>query len=976
MSLRTNLMMIVLAAGLCMAQTAGVKPAARSRTESRATAERLMAEVGELAKQGPAGAEGLIAKAREASKLWRELGARPREAEALHLIGNAESSLGRNARAMASYRQALAIRTAIGDRAGQGKTLGEMGWISLLTGRNDLALGYLNRALVIFRNLKNRPSEGNTLNDLGNVHYRMSRFDQALKYYEKALAIRQETGNRIGEGSTLLNIANVHYALSNYEKALDFYSRSMAIRVELKDRNGEAATVNNLGNVYYRLSRYEKALKNYGNALAIYRELKNRNSEGSALSNLGEAHEQLGQYDQALAEYQQALDIRREVGDRHGEALTLNDLGEVNRRMGNNEKALDYYRQALSIRREIGDRIGEGDTLNDIGKSYRDLKRLDESMRAHEQALAIARGIRDRLGEAAALNELMLACRDGRKSRLAVFYGKQAVNLYQQIRTDIKTLEKESQQSFIKSREDTYRNLADILIGENRLPEAEQVLGLLKQEEYFEFIRRDASSAPGSGSAALTTDEAALQKRYREISDKVTAIGAERGALADKKNRTPEEERRLAKLDADLVVAGQAFQKFLVRLESELSGSTDGTAKIFYLRESQGLMEDLREMGHGVVALHTLITDEKYRVILTTPDIQKGFEYPIKAAELNRKILLFRQILQNPKIDPVPMARELYRILVEPVSQDLRAAGARTLMWSLDGALRYLPMAALHNGERYLIEEYGISIFTPASQARLKDAPAAGWRALGLGVTRSFGESTPALPGVRDEMNSIIRDESAGKDSSGSAGALPGTIRLDDQFTQPAMLEGLRQRPSVVHIASHFMFQPGNETSSALLLGDGTLLTMAQIKVLPRLFGGVELLTLSACNTATGGGGATGKEVEGFAVLAQRQGAKGVIASLWPVADRSTKNLMQEFYRSRETEPGLTKAEALRKAQIKLLSGATSSSDQADQQVTRQLVQEEFKPGEDKLPRFKHDPKKPYAHPYFWAPFILIGNWL
>src|SRR5207253_9531978 len=128
----------------------------------------------------------------------------------------------------------------------------------------------------------------------------------------------------------------------------------------------------------------------------------------------------------------------------------------------------------------------------------------------------------------------------------------------------------------------------------------------------------------------------------------------------------------------------------------------------------------------------------------------------------------------------------------------------------------------------------------------------------GLGVTKAHGERIPALPGVLDEMHGIIREE--GRAEGASKGVLPGTIKLDEAFTQEAMLSGLRQRPSVVHVASHFHSQPGNETNSALLLGDGSFLSLAQIKSLPNVFGGVELLTLSACNTATGSSEANGKE--------------------------------------------------------------------------------------------------------------------
>ncbi|MBK8315533.1 MAG: hypothetical protein IPL01_16555 [Acidobacteria bacterium] len=121
---------------------------------------------------------------------------------------------------------------------------------------------------------------------------------------------------------------------------------------------------------------------------------------------------------------------------------------------------------------------------------------------------------------------------------------------------------------------DTYRNLADLLIGESRLPESRTGPGAAQQEEYFEFIRRDASSAPRAGSTALTSEEAVIQKRYREISDKIAGIGAERGTLLDKKTRTSTEEQRLVKLEADLVVAGQVFQNSLLSLEAELSNSS------------------------------------------------------------------------------------------------------------------------------------------------------------------------------------------------------------------------------------------------------------------------------------------------------------------------------------------------------------------------------------------------------------------
>ncbi|HEX4946360.1 MAG TPA: CHAT domain-containing protein, partial [Blastocatellia bacterium] len=339
-------------------------------------------------------------------------------------------------------------------------------------------------------------------------------------------------------------------------------------------------------------------------------------------------------------------------------------------------------------------------------------------------------------------------------------------------------------------------------------------------------------------------------------------------------------------------------------------------------------------------------------------------EAPIGEAALNRKILALRTALQNPKLDPRPAAQELYQILFAPLAKDLRAMKATTLMWSLDGVLRYVPVGALYDGEKYLVEHFRHVVFTPASNARLKDAVSKSWQALGLGVTRGFGDKIPALPAVADEMRGIIREGSSTK------GVLPGTIKLDEQFTLEAMQTGLRGRPTVVHVASHFDFKPGNETDSRLLLGDGSFLSLAQIQAMPTPFSGVELLTLSACNTATGGSSANGKEVEGFGVLAQRKGAKAVVASLWPVADRTTQLLMEEFYRGREAQK-LTKIEAMRQAQIKLLRGELSK--QPSETVASREIKHDS--SAKAAPPFTPNKQRPYAHPYYWAPFILIGNW-
>ena len=231
-------------------------------------------------------------------------------------------------------------------------------------------------------------------------------------------------------------------------------------------------------------------------------------------------------------------------------------------------------------------------------------------------------------------------------------------------------------------------------------------------------------------------------------------------------------------------------------------------------------------------------------------------------------------------------------------------------------------------------------------------------------MTKAYGKFA-SLPNVREEIDGIVKPR----------GILPGETLLDEGFTWNAMKNSLRKRYSLVHIASHFNFTPGNDTESYLLLGDGTSLPLSAMKTQTGVFGGVELLTLSARNTASGDEmkDKDGKEVEGFAVLAQRQGAKAVVATLWPVADESTSLLMREFYKLREAKK-LTKGEALRQAQMTLLTGKTQGDPAKNvERAANQLKDEKAPPKRAKT--FRIDPEKPFAHPYYWAPFILMGNW-
>lgn len=905
-------------------------------------------------------------------------------------------------RAIPFYTRALALYRQVQDRVREEDVLAALGAASYSTSEPEKAIGYYQQELAIARQIKDRSSEGAALKSLGNAYDYLSQLEKAIGYQEQALAVFREVKDRNGEGRALGNLGRAYGSLGQYEKASGYYEQALAISREVKDRQMESLALYSLGAAYTSLSQNEKAIDYQKQALAIARENKDRSGQGMALIALGWVHGVLGQSEKAMSYFKEALAIERDLNDRTGEIATLIDIGtyggldddtsiiyygqalavarEVKYRLGEGEalenlgwsyanlkkyeKAIGYCEQALAIEREIKDRQGEGETLSVLGDAYNALSQYEQASGYYAQALVISREVRDRVNEARELSGLMDIWQASGRRRLAIFYGKQAVNTVQSMRSDIRGLGQDLQKSFLKGNEKPYHTLAELLIALGRLAEAEQVLALLKEEEYFEYIRRDAGEASSLNRRAdLTADEAEYEKRYREIGDRLMTIGVERGQLLSKKTLTPEQSRRLVQLEQDLAVGNQAFEHFLGDLTQHFSGNPEVNAKVVWqLREEEGFMEDLRELPAGTVAIYTLVGEDKFCMILQTPDAEKAYEYPIKAADLNQKVLDFRQAVKDPRVDPRRLAQELYKIVVGPMAEDLHQARAQTLMWSLDGVLRYLPLAALYDGRQYLIEQYRVSVMTLASNTRLLGRPDVEWKAAGFGVTKAY-EDQPALSAVPAELAGIIATK------PGDGGVLSGEIKLDGEFTREAMRQTLLKRYPVVHIASHFRFQSGNETQSFLLLGDGAHLTLGELKTSANLFGGVQLLTLSACNTGIG----DGTEVEGFGALAQRQGAKAVIASLWPVADESTSRLMQRFYRIRESSPGKTKLEALRDAQLELLHGAGTPTSPA---ITSRGVHVENSAEKSEAGPFPYSPETRFSHPYYWAPFFLMGNWL
>jgi CHAT domain-containing protein/tetratricopeptide (TPR) repeat protein len=832
-----------------------------------------------------------------------------------------------------------------------------------------------NKGLRLAKSEGKRRYEGSFMYFIGFMHCSLDQYDKALIFSKQALAISREIGDRSGEGKALNSIGNVYVGLGQYDKAQTSYEQALAIAREIGDRFYEGAALNSIGIVYRYLGQYDIARTSSWQAILIFREIGGRFCEEAALTNLGIVYRNLGQYDKALIFHEQGLAISREIGDRFGEGSALANIGIVYKNLGQYDKALTYCEQALAISREIGDRSIEGGALNNIGIVYEHLGQYEEALTYYEQALRIT----NEVGEPETLWRVFYGLQQSHKGLdnplTAIFFGKLSVNTLQSIRTHIGGMESSLQQSFMEDKRFVYEQLADLLIDEGRLAEAQQVLAMLKEEEYFDFIRRRSDNDPRGTQVSYTQLEKPWRLRYAEISKQLVGIAREHSELKGKQKLglTAEEEVRLVELKEDLKAANKAFNMYLVELKKAFEENERKEPGVFPEKELEGLrafQSTLEQLGKGTVAIHYLSTGERLSIMVTgsiksQPPLARDAK--IGEKDLNRLIFSYRETLQHPWKDALPQAQQLYKFIFKPIEDDLEKMGVRTLLVYLDGALRYLPLSALHDGKRYVAEHYAMVMYTAVAKDKLKDLPIGAWQAACLGVSEAVAGFS-ALTAVPEELDGIVKES-----AQDPIGVLPGRIHLDKEFTRENLSAVLWEGYPVVHVASHFRFEPGTDMDSFLLLGAGERLNLAdfQSEAAEYPLGKVDLLTLSACETGFGGGvKEDGSEVEGFGALAQQQGAKAVLATLWKVADRSTGQFMQLLYRFRE-EKKLTKAEALRRVQEMFIRGEV--------QVTAAKQKLEHRtawPVDKAEGEFEFDPKAPYAHPYYWAPFILMGNFL
>lgn len=878
--------------------------------------------------------------------------------------------LGESYRRLGQYAKAY-------DTIEQARTIARVSGKSMQITDSALAelyfdVGLFQQAMAFYR--KQGPAGLDEL-EKGNFHFTIASLFSTMGEPQKAIDIlaphlayaEKELGPNHQDVGRLLGQLGLYYAFAGrYEQAYTALDRANKIF----EKTPRTRLLNDMGILQSKLGRHVEALALYDRSLAIdsaVKKLRDVDLEAT-LVNMAITKSDLGWHSEAQKDLARALQIQRaayppghwKIGN------TQYWLAEVTRRSGDVDSASKILEEsAIILEGTLGTSHARlARTLRVTGEIRLERGSLEQALASLQRSYEVALRSGDPEEVWRVQHRLsQVAARRGAPA-LAVLLGKQSVNGLQGLRQQMMGLDPTLQRSFLGEREQPYRDLADILIGQGRLVEAQQVISMLKEEEHFNFIRRDAAGDVRKTQAVFTGQEPLWMRRYLEISGQLVTLGRRLDDLKQKQklDLSADERAELTRLTVDAGVARQAFVAFQNELWKE-SMHLDGERREALAKHKSDFKaldnykKDLRSLEAGAVMLHYVVLTDKIHIILTTPTTQVSRSIAIEERVLNKQIMGYLRALQpDPsssggklRRDPRPLGRELYKVLIEPVEEDLRQARASTLILSLDASLRYVPFAALIKKEgkedRYLVEDYRLVLFTNAAGWRPRGKAPSPDRLVALGVTRKVDPKFDALPSVQEELKGIL-----------SAATVPGESYLDEAFTAEQVHQSVTQPGRLlIHLSTHFELNPGPETDSFMLLGDGSRLTLDQIRQAGYDFGNVELLTLSACQTAVGGStDGNGREIDGLGVSVQDRGARAVIATLWSVADASTAEFMRQFYRLKFTAAGIENVEALRQAQLAFIRGGQT------------VASKNLPPGAD--------PAKPYTHPFFWAPFILMGN--
>jgi CHAT domain-containing protein/predicted negative regulator of RcsB-dependent stress response len=824
---------------------------------------------------------------------------------------------------------------------------------------------------------------------------------KSIEKYHEALELYRSATDRNGEAQTLNNIGEVYQSLGEAQNALEKYNEALPLSRAIGARVVEAVTLNNIGVVFWTLGEMQKALEKHNEALPVFQAVGNRSGEATTLKNIGTVYWSLGEMQKALEKYNEALPIYQAVGDRRGEANILNNLGLVYWSLGEMQKALEKYNVTMPIRRAVGDRRGESITLYNMGTVYLSLGETQKALEKYNEALLISQAVGERNGEAA--NLLGIARVEQKRGNLtqARQVIEQAIGLIESLRSNI--VSQELRATYLAARQEIFESYIDVLMQMHKQNPAAA----------FDAIALAVSERARARSLLELLKEAradirqgvdiSLLERERSLLQQLNAKAAAQVRLLNREH-IPEQADAAAK---EIAAITAEYEELQVQVRAR-------SPRYAALTQPQPL--NLTEIQQQVLDPDTLLLEyllgdnASYLFVVSQTSII--WRRLPKRAEIEEAARRVRELLTAQQPQPGDtqakyrarvkeagegywtQAAELSRMLLGPVASQL---GRKRLAIVADGALQYIPFAALpapspgndkgrNSGaepQPLFVEHEIVNLPSASTLATLRRETAGrkpAEKSLAVLADPVFTDDDTRVrrnvgkAGAKEKTGSadsnktdvVFQQMSRSGRETGVIGAEGGFGRLLSTRREAAAISALvpeRERMQaldfeasrttalrpelgeyrILHFATHGLLNNIHPELSGMVLSlvdkegqqqDGFL----RLQDIYNLKLSAELVVLSACQTGLG------KEIKGEGLIGLARGfmyagAPRVVASLWKVDDRATSELMKRFYQGLLGPGALRPAEALRQAQLSIWK------------------------------------QKQWREPYYWAAFVLQGEW-
>ena len=809
------------------------------------------------------------------------------------------------------------------------------------------------------------PTPSNLLQQ-GKRLYEAGQFAQAAEVLQRAAANFEADGEPLMEAIALSNLSLIHQQLGNWQQATAAITRSIDLLQDTQIKTASetapllAQALDIQGQLQFALSNPQNALTSWQQAAELYAGLDNQTGEIRSRINAASALQALGLYRQAQKTLKSAIEQLHSQPDSTLKVEGLRNFGNVLRVVGELERSRQVLEQSLAVAQKIQS-PDFSNVLLALGKTAQVQQDSQAALDYYRKSATAATSSASQVE--AQLYQLSL---------LVESQSPAASPLWQQINERLADLP--FSQTTVYARIFLAQSLIEIRKNyATNLPAKQDIAQILiqavQQAKELEDKRATSSALRYLGSlyeltgqedeALALTEEALWLAGETQVPELAYPMQWQLGRLLKRQGDTQgaiaaytEAVQNLQFLRGDLVTISSDVQ-FSFREEVEpvyrqladllLSQDETSQANLYsarslieslqlaelvnYFRENCLVIKSADFVDQKAALFYTILLDDRLEIILSLPG-QELRHYPASATPKQVESLVeeLRQNLILPytsEQDILPLSQQMYDWLLKPAQIALENSEIETLVFVLDGPLRNLPMAALHDGEQYLVEKYALAL-TPSLQLFDPQPLAQGkLKALMAGLSKARFGFDPLLY-VEQELEQIKSE-------------IPAQILLNREFTSTKLDDEVSSSSTpIVHIATHGQFSSQAEDTFILAwdqpINVNQLDNVFQIRKDSQE--ALELLVLSACETAAG----DERAALGMAGIAVRSGARSTLASLWIVDDESTAQLMSHFYK--ELNAGVTRGEALRRAQQTLLQ------------------------------------EQQYNHPRYWAAFVLLGNWL